>query len=58
MWLNWPANLETFCTNPEILGEIIRVVALLLSVFFGRMQALSQGFFFWFVLCRYELGIS
>ena len=21
VWLHWPANLDSFCTNPEILGE-------------------------------------
>ena len=20
-WLHWPTNLDSFCTNPEILGE-------------------------------------
>ena len=65
MWLHWPANLDSFCTNLEILGEKraktgwvggweIRPLAVLLSVFSSQMQALSQGLW---VLCA-EMGVA
>ena len=70
VWLHYPANLDSFCTNPEILGEKraktgwvggwgaggreIRLLAVLLSVFSSQMQALSQGLW---VLCS-EMGVA
>ena len=65
VWLHYPANLDSFCTNPEILGEKraktgwvggreIRLLAVLLSVFSSQMQALSQGLW---VLCA-EMGVA
>ena len=68
VWLHYPANSDSFCTNPEILGEKsaktgwvggwgvggweIRLLAVLPSVFSSQMQALSQGLW---VLCA-EMG--
>ena len=70
VWLHYPTNLHSFCTNPEILGEKraktgwlggwgvggreIRLLAVLLSVFSSQMQAHSQGLWF---LCA-EIGVA
>ena len=68
VWLHYPANSDSFCTNPEILGEksaktgwvggwgggAIRLLAVLPSVFSSQMQALSQGLW---VLCA-EMGVA
>ena len=66
--LHRPANLDSFCTNPEILGEkrvksgrvsgwgvggwAIRLLAVLLSVFFRQIQALYQ----WLLVLCAEVG--
>ena len=68
MWLHWPANLDSFVTNPEILSEkraksgrvgrweaagwAIRVVAVLLFTFFRQIQAMYQ----WLLVLCAEVG--